>query len=219
MLKTISIYIADYYNLLEAYTDILVIEYDKFMDLVFASNKQLICPEDIEKCWQALVLDTELYYQYCMRKYGKIIHYKILKLSSQERNQQIDKTYKLYINKHSVVPNKLIWSKPIFSKSLYHWNKQQIDINVLSKSGKKYFILTHGFNSVDNFGNIKELIAYKYQVSVGLIKIYVNKINLSELTISNICEFYKLDPKLEILDSINISGIYSFGVASFNLIL
>ena len=72
---------------------------------------------------------------------------------------------------------------------------------------------------MEHFGYIKELVSYKFQISVGLMKIYVNKLNLSELTIANIREFYKLNPKLEISDTINISGLYSFGVKSFDLVI
>ena len=89
----------------------------------------------------------------------------------------------------------------------------------MSKSGTKYFVLTHGFNSAENFYYIKELIAYKFKISINLMKIFVNKLNLSKFTISNICEFYKLDPKLEISDTINISGLYCFGVKSFDLVI
>lgn len=219
MLKTISKYIAGYYNWLDSYTDIVVIEYDKFMDLVFTSENQLIGPEDIEKCWQALILHTELYYEYCMKKFRKIVHYKILKLSSQERTEQIEKTYKLYVSKHMCIPNKLIWAKPIFAKPIYHFDNQQIEINVWSKSGTKYFSLTHEFNSVENFGFIKELIGYKYQIATGFMKIYVNRLGVSEIILSNIRSFYKLDVKLEIPDSLNISGLYSFGIKSFDLVI
>lgn len=219
MLKTISKYIAEYYNWLDSYTDILVIEYNKFMDLVFASGKQLIGPDDIEKCWQAHILHTELYYQYCMGRFGKILHYKILNLDSQTRIEEIDKTYKLYVSKHMSAPNKLIWTKPIFQKAVIHYIKQQIEINIWSKLGTKYLVFTHEFNSAENFGYIKQLVSYKYQISIDLIKIYVNKLNLSELVLENLKSFYKLDLKLEIPDSLNISGVFSFGIKSFDLVI
>lgn len=217
MLKTISKYISDYYGWLDSYSNIVTIEYDKFMVLVFESEKQLIGPDDIEKCWQALVLDTELYYNYCMVKFGKIIHYKIL--NSPSRNQEIEKTYKLYIGKYKNAPNKLVWFRKMFSKPIKHFIKQEIEINVWSKSGTKYFVLIHGFNSAENFGYIKEIIEFKYQISIDSMKLFVNKLNVPTLSISNICEFYKLDSKLEISDSINISGLYSFGIRSLDLII
>ncbi len=219
MLRTISKYISDYYNWLDSYADIVVIEYDKFMELVAVSGKQLIGPEDVEKCWQALVLDTELYYKYCMGRFGKIIHYKILNLSILEHQQELSKTYKLYLGKFTNTPNKFVWAVIPFSKPIKHFVKYEIEINVWSKAGVKYVGLIHGFNSSESFGYIKELVGNKYQIPVNLMKIYINKINLSELIITNTREFYKLDPKLEISDSINISGLYSFGVKSFDLVI
>lgn len=221
MLKTLSKYIAEYYNWLDSYANILVIEYDKFMELVALSGKQLIGPEDIEKCWQAHILNTELYHQYCMGRFGRIIHYKILNLSSQERVEQIDKTYKLYLSKctSNTPPNKLVWVKNPFSKPLNHWVSHQIEINIWSKTGKKYAQLVHQFNSAESFGYIKELIGYKFNIPSHPTKIYVNKLNLSELVLENLKSFYKLDSKLEIPDSLNVSGVYSFGIGSFDLVI
>lgn len=217
--KSITTYISDYYGWLNYYTKIVVVEFDKFMTICAENNKQLVGPQDIEKCWQALILDTDLYYNYCTKRFGKIIHYKILEIDSQTKRDELAKTYKLYLQKYAVCENKLVWSPNILEKNIRHNIDYNINVNIYSKSGKKHLTLTHAFNSVEIFGCIKELVNTMYNIPICRQKIYVCKLELQDFVINNVVNFYSLDSKLEILDQINISGLFNFGVKTFDLVI
>lgn len=219
--KTITAYVSDYYGWLDVYTTFVVVEFDKFMELVALKQIQLTGPEDIEKCWQALVLDTELYTKYCLGRFGKFIHYKIPKLDFQTRQTNISNTIKIYLEKYGRIENKIVWNLPVkISSGFFHHDiKNEITINGYSKSGTKYFVLTHKFNSCDNFGYIKELVGYTYNLDVSKIKIFICKLGLPNYIIANIQEFYSWGSILEVPEKTNVSGLFGFGVKTFDLVI
>jgi hypothetical protein len=217
--KIISTHIGEYYGWLDYYAQIVVFEFNRFMLLNAEQGCQLVGPEDIEKCWQALVLDTELYYKYCMGKFGQIIHYKILNLDSTTRFNKISQTFRLYLQKYGRFEYKIVWSQSILDKQIKHNINYEISINIYSKSGTKYLTFGHKFNSVEIFGHIKEYISQTYNLPIGVLKIYICKIGIPDFIINNVSSFYSLNTFLEIPDQTNISGLFKFGIKNFDLII
>lgn len=211
--KTITKYIGDYYGWLDTYTQIVVVEFDKFMELVVSKQNRLVGPEDIEKCWQALVLDTELYTRYCTARFGKYIHYKIVKFSSE----QLKLTTRLYLEKYGRIENKMVWAQTLFSKMVKPTIDYQIKINVQTKLGQNCLNLNYQFNSCESFYHIKEIFGFKYQIPIYKIKIFINKTGLSENKIKALEEFYSIGFNLEVPDKTNISGLFNFGIETFDL--
>lgn len=219
ILNILSVYISDHYGWLDSYSLLVVQEYNKFMELVNLSSIRLVGSEDIEKCWQAHVLDTQLYYDYCFNRFGKIIHYKIIHLDYSNRKIQLNYTIKLYIEKYFKLNNEIVWTQTLFPKTIRPDINYEIVLNVYSLTGKLYFIKTHKFNSCENFGYLKEIFSAKYQISLDHIKIYICKKDLSDSIINNVTMFYSFGSQLEIPNQINISGIFNFGIKIFDIIL
>jgi hypothetical protein len=67
---------AKHYNWTSEYCGQVILEYERFIQLK-ANNQtmELIPSDDIEKMWQLHILNTEIYYSYCMSKFNKIIHH------------------------------------------------------------------------------------------------------------------------------------------------
>lgn len=216
--KNIIIYISEYYGWLDTYSQIIAIEFDKFMELVVFKQTRLIGPEDIEKCWQALVLDTELYTKYCTTRFGKFIHYKILKLDQKLRSEQLKLTIKLYLEKYGYIANKMVWSQSQYSKIIKPTIEYQIKLNIQTKSGVNNLNLIYQFNSCDNFLNVKEIFGFKYQVPLRQIKIFINKTGLSDYKIKALQDFYLIGSNLEVPDKTNVSGLFNFDIKTFDLI-
>jgi hypothetical protein len=182
-------YISEYYNWLNEYTKMVVYEYDKFMEIVSCTNNiRLIPPDDIEKCWQAHILYTELYYKYCINKFGRIINYKPI-FNPINKKENIEKTYKLYLEKYGNTKNKIIWSLSNFSTQIKHNLVPIITINLYKKSGNFIKNFNYYPNSVDQF-NIKQII-----------------------------ELYKLKEDHEIETNLNIISFINYNIFNYFVIL
>jgi hypothetical protein len=219
MLNYLVDYISEYYNWLNEYTKMVVYEYDKFMEIVNSTNNlRLIPPDDIEKCWQAHILDTELYYKYCIEKFGRMIHYKPI-LDHINKRENIQKTYKLYLEKYGNTKNKIIWTLSDFSTKIKHNLVPIIKINLYKKSGDfiKYF--NYYPNSVDQFDVIINLISLRYNIQVKYIKIYIDKTNTNEFNIKQINEFYKLKEGYDINTNLNIINFVNYNIINYFAIL
>ena len=71
-MDSIIIGLSDYYNWLPIYCQYVVFEYERFLYLVNI-EPNLICPNNINRCWQYHILDIRHYYIYCRKKFNKVI--------------------------------------------------------------------------------------------------------------------------------------------------
>jgi hypothetical protein len=114
--------IAKYNNWTLVYTNKVIQEYERFMHLKSINSTnislKLIPSDDIDKLWQYHILSTELYYNYCMNKFNKIIHYNpsnainpfCLLSNLNERREELLNTLKCYKLTYQNFINPEVWN-------------------------------------------------------------------------------------------------------------
>ena len=82
--------ISQYNNWTLEYCNKVIFEYERFM-ILRCNNINTGPSDDINKLWQYHILNTEIYSNYCMIKFNKIIHHNPL-----DNNDLISKKNKLF---------------------------------------------------------------------------------------------------------------------------
>ncbi len=124
------------------YADKIFSEYERFMVLKNI-DEECSPSDDIDSLWHQIILDTELYWNYCTEKFNKIIHHKPQNSIDQHaRKLRLEKTIGLYKNIFNEEPDKIVW------ETLY--------CGICSELVKKnYFFST---NCCDNSNNCKKCL-------------------------------------------------------------
>lgn len=76
-------FISKYNNWTHHYTSQVQFEYERFLELR-SQNENLSPSDSIDMFWHVHILDTKSYYNYCLTKFGKIIHHNPVDSLDQE---------------------------------------------------------------------------------------------------------------------------------------
>lgn len=91
-------------------TNKLMEEYEKFLMLRYLDNK-LSPPNDIDKIWHFHILSTKQYNEYCIKKFGKMIHHDpVDSFDQQAKKKRLENTIELYKKKYGSFKYPNIWS-------------------------------------------------------------------------------------------------------------
>lgn len=94
------------------YIDSVIEEFDKFMDLKVIDNN-IVAPNYIDKVWFQIILDTKLYYKYCIDKYDTLIHRHPDNIVNPVHGTEYElnkKLINLYVKTYNKLPDFDIWS-------------------------------------------------------------------------------------------------------------
>jgi hypothetical protein len=219
MLKKLAEYISEYYNWLDVYCAMVVFEYDRIMKIMFVKNcSKFNLPDDIEKCWQAHILDTEFYSQYCMENFGKIIHYKPLKLIDNKKNKDIKPILGFYQEKHNFPKYEIVWKINNFCTEIRHHLISNIKLNLFKISGKYITAYHYSPNASDTFQTVIDILSSRYYVENKDIKMYINVNDVTEFNLKQICTEFKLNETYEISHRYNIVSFLNNHIKSYNII-
>ena len=205
MFKNLANQLANYYNWLDTYSEQVVFEYNKFMELKNNYNS-IIPPDEINKCWQFHILSTESYNSYCMTKFNKFIHYNLDKVINKE--QKINETIEIYKKVFYAFKYPIVWSLSTKISSYEHLKLNNIKLYI------KDNILLFSCTNNDTIKDLKHIIGLKYNLNTNDIKIsfsnkndiYNNNIN----NIPNICHLYKLNKISFLPDCIHLINLYNY---------
>ena len=218
MLKKLAEYISEYYNWLDVYSAMVVFEYDRIMKIMFVKNySKFNLPDDIEKCWQAHILDTEFYSQYCMENFGKIIHYKPLRLN-KNKDKDIKPILGFYQEKHNIPKYEIVWKIINFPIEIHHHLISNIKLNLFKMSGKSIITYHYSPNASDTFQTVIDILSSKYYVENKDINIYIDKNQVREFDLKQICKEFIIKETLEISPRYNIISFLNNHIKSYNII-
>ena len=217
MLKKLAEYISEYYNWLDIYSAMVVFEYDRIMKIMFAKNcSNFHLPDDIEKCWQAHILDTEFYSQYCIQHFGKIIHYK--PNLNNTKNKDIKPILGFYQEKHNIPKYEIVWKINNFPIEIRHHLISNIKLNLFKMSGKSIISYNYSPNASDTFQTVIDILSSKYYVENKNIKIYINVNEVREFDLKQTSTEFKLNETYEITHNLNIISFLNNHIKSYNII-
>jgi hypothetical protein len=235
MLKQLAEYISKYYNWLYLYTVMVVFEYNRVMKIIHLKSNntlndsnetfKLDLPGDIEKCWQAHILDTESYSKYCMKKFGKIIHYKPnLNNNKSNLNNKLDiKTtldlyQEIYQEKYNFPKYELVWRINGLSQDVIHSLICNIKLILFNNSNK--YISSYNFlpKSFNTFQNIIDILSFKFNIHNKNIKIFINISDVDKFILKKICTEFKINETYEIMYNFNIFSFLNNNIKSYNII-
>jgi hypothetical protein len=217
MLDYLINYVSKYYNWLDTYSTMVVYEYTKFLHIFnLTTNIKLIPTDDIERCWQVHILNTEEYYKYCIEKFGKIIHYKPNLIKKKE---DINKTYKIYLQNYGEPKYKLVWTINNFNILIVHNLIPEIKLTVLDKLNKIIGIYNYYPNSVETFEIIIDLINIRFNCNKKNIKIYIDRSKTSNLNLKNIYQTFKLNNNGQIPNELKIIDLVNNYIINFCVII
>jgi hypothetical protein len=195
----------------------VIYEYEKFLNLYYLTpNINLIPPDDIERCWQAHILDTELYYKYCISKFGKILHYK---LNLFKKKEDIAHTYKLYLQKYGEPKYKLIWTISTFRNMIKHNLIPEIKLDIYDKFNKLIQCYYFYPNSLDTFDKIFIFINIRYNINVQRCKIYIDINKANNINLKQVTEVFKLNKDGEISNKFKIIDFVNNNITNYNIFL
>lgn len=102
--------ISKYHRWTNEYTIKLMTEYERFM--ILRANFDNISPSDnIDKLWHFHILSTQKYAEYCINKFGRIIHHNPLDaLDQKKRNERLQNTIMYYKKKFGEFKYPEIWN-------------------------------------------------------------------------------------------------------------
>jgi hypothetical protein len=217
MLKKLAEYISEYYNWLDVYSAMVVFEYDRIMKIMFVKNcSKFNLPDDLEKCWQAHILDTEFYSQYCMENFGKIIHYK--PQLNNIKNKDIKLILGFYQEKHNYPKYEIVWKINNCPIEIRHYLISNIKLNLFKMSGKYIIAYHYSPNASDTFQTVVDILSSKYYVENKNIKIYINVNEVREFDLKQTSTEFKLNETYEITHNLNIISFLNNHIKSYNII-
>lgn len=205
MFKKLINQIANYYNWLDTYSEQVVFEYNRFMELKI-NHHSIIPPDEINKCWQFHILSTESYNNYCMTKFKKFINYNLDKVINKE--QKINETIEIYKNVFFTFKYPIVWSISTKIPSYEHLKLNNIKLYI------KDNILLFSCTNNDTIKDLKYIIGLKYNLNDIKITfsnrydIYTNNIN----NIPIICHLYKLNKISVLPDCIHLNNLYNYNI-------
>ena len=210
MFKNLATELSNYYNWLDSYSNQVVFEYERFMDLK-NNNPLLIPPDEINKCWQYHILSTESYQEYCISRFKKFIHYNLdKKINKKDRiNETINAYNKLYYSfKYPIVW--LIYT----NMNIYeHIKLNNIKLFIKDK------ILIYSCSNNDTINDLKHILSLQYNCNKDNIKICFNNINNIYTNnihnIHNINQLYKIILGKYLIDSIYLNHLYINNLKEF----
>ena len=210
MFKKLAIEISNYYNWLESYSNQVVFEYDRFMEL--KNNNPLLIPSDeINKCWQYHILSTESYIDYCTKKYKKFIHYNLNKIINKQNriNETIDAYKKIY----HYFKYPIVWSLSSNMQIYEHVKLNNIKLFIKDK------ILIYSCCNNDTIHDLKHILSLQYNCKKDNIKIGFNNINNiytnNIYNINNINQIYNIILGKYLIDSIYLNHLYINNLKEF----
>ena len=110
MLESIITYVKKKYDWSDQYVKAVIFEYERFL-YIKSLDTVFLPPDPINKLWNIHILYTEDYYNYCMEKFNKLIHYiPDMILDHKDKQLNISKTLKMYIKTYSSVKYPKIWN-------------------------------------------------------------------------------------------------------------
>lgn len=110
MLELIINYSKKFYKWSDVYINAVVEEYERFL-YIKSLNLQTLPSDPIAKFWNAHILHTENYYNYCIKKFAKFIHHTPdLVLDQKVKLSYCIQTLKLYLQIYPSVLNPQIWN-------------------------------------------------------------------------------------------------------------
>ena len=170
--------LSDHYNWLPIYTTYVVHEYEKYITL-YSKYKDIltIAPDAIEQCWMFHVLNIEHYYNYCKRRFNRVIIFKPSNLLYNERNTNLQKIRSLYVTEFGGPKYEMVWISHLLQK-VYHDRQKIITIEF----GDKQHKITPTIH--DTIKVIKENVSLKTRIDVKKIVIFINgtsSFNISQL--------------------------------------
>ena len=180
------------------YTEDVFKEYQKFLYLRNI-NSNLSPSDDIDKFWHAHILNTKSYYDYCIKKFGKIIHHNPNdSLDEKARKIRYYNTLIEYTKVFGELKNTKIWNidkedennnqkieykkqifpsykeymanKPNIIKIYMFYNKDKIYNKSNFMHDKKIF--TMEINKSTTFEQLKNIISKKVNDNAYAVKIY-----------------------------------------------
>jgi len=92
------------YNINEDQYKKLFFELERFLELILENND--ISPNNlVDIIWHDFILETELYYNYCIKKFGRIVNHSIMRSndSDEEKQARLNKTISLYYEKYNEI--------------------------------------------------------------------------------------------------------------------
>lgn len=110
------------------YTKKVIPEYERFIT-IRSTNPDAGPSDSIDKLWHYHILCTELYYNYCMKNFGKIIHHNIMLTNQSEKISRLSLTMKLYKEKYGNFIHEEVWDcNLIITPDLLQTIKKHTDI-------------------------------------------------------------------------------------------
>jgi hypothetical protein len=167
----IIIGLSDYYNWLPIYCQYTVYEYERFLNLV-ANNRNitLLPPDIIEQCWQFHVLNMEHYYNYCQKRFNKILIYKPIEYPFDIRSKKINEAKQCYLQCYNQIKYKIIWIVN-YTTNIRHDIQKYIIISINDKTFNYVPLLN------ESIVMLRETGSKKFNININRIKIYINEEN------------------------------------------
>jgi hypothetical protein len=187
--------LSNYYSWLDGYTKMVLFEYEKFM--LLHKKYDEICPsDDVEKCWQYHIMDTQTYSLFCDAICGKMIHYSI-KLNSDividrnKKNEMMKKCRKCYCDEYGAFKYDIVWSSTL-CRTIYHLKSNSITLNFKFKKDKPKEIFIPDVN--ETFGLLKQRLSTVFSRDPSQFFIFIagKQMELMEFTVMKIMQQHNL---------------------------
>lgn len=151
-------FISKYYNWNIDYTFQVIYEYEKFMELRF-EDSGLSPSDDIDKLWHLHILDTKIYYEYCMKRFGSLVHHNPQDSIDQEaRKIRYKNTLIKYIKKFSYPKYEKVWG--LKNKNFMQDEKKSDGKNILLS--QTFRLPNYYKNKVNDSQMIKIYLLYTF---------------------------------------------------------
>ena len=163
--------IAKYNNWSIDFCNKVIFEFERFISI--RSNNPNTSPSDyIDKLWHSIILNTEFYIDYCLKKFGKIIHHNTFdSFDLNQRKIRIINTINIYKSTYDSFMYPEIWNCNFDlsisdMEKLAHVNTLSPQIPIPSYNENKpqpdYIKLYINYQNVEKAGSLnKKIIEYK----------------------------------------------------------
>lgn len=206
--------LSDHYNWLPIYTTYVVYEYERYISLYSKYNELTIAPDAIEQCWMYHVLNIEHYYNYCKKRFNRVILFKPENISPNDRNRILHKTRSLYLSEFGGPKYEMVWISHLLQK-IHHDRQKLIIIKIKNKSYK----LTP--TMYDTVKSIKENVSLKSKIGIEKIVMFIE--GTSNITISQLFRVYNYKESKNLgfckekplYDNFLLLDIYHYGFTTF----
>ncbi|AYV75463.1 MAG: hypothetical protein Terrestrivirus1_337 [Terrestrivirus sp.] len=148
----------------------LFFELERFLGLMLENND--ISPNNlIDEIWHDFILETELYYNYCIKKFGRIVNHSIIRSNDSDEDKQtrFNKTVSLYYEKYNEIDDNF-WRKDTiynsFDTSVHNLSDSLPESNTLNIS---YF----NIRVIDLFGRKRDVEVHD-NMMIGELKKQLN---------------------------------------------